>query len=148
VISYVLLTNPTKGQFMPTITGFHHVVLSVSDLDASVRWYCELLGFSEFFPWNTDDFQRRLLIHPSGAILGLTEHNGAFANDEFSERRPGLDHLSFGVATFEELQAWEVRLNAAGIENSGVTVTPTTGFTLIAFRDPDRIQLELYLADG
>ena len=129
-----------------SITGFHHVVLTVSDLEASVRWYCDLLGFSELFPWDTDDFQRRLLIHPSGAILGLTEHEAAADDDEFSELHPGLDHLAFAVATLEELEAWEVRFNEAGIEHSGLTVTPATGFTLIAFRDPDRIQLELYLA--
>ena len=130
----------------PTLTGFHHVVLSVSDLTESVRWYGEVLGFKELFPWNTQDFQRRLLIHPSGAILGLTQHGHHDSQEEFNERRPGLDHLSFGVSTREELQAWELRLNSAGVENSGLTVTPETGFTLIAFRDPDRIQLELYLA--
>jgi glyoxylase I family protein len=44
------------------------------------------------------------------------------------------------------LEAWAVRLTDAGVTHSGVKVTPTTGFTLIAFRDPDNIQLELYLA--
>jgi len=28
----------------PTITGSAHVELSVSDIDASVEWYCRVLG--------------------------------------------------------------------------------------------------------
>lgn len=35
-----------------------------------------------------------------------------------------------------------------GHHDSGIKVTPTTGFTLIAFRDPDNIQMEMYLAQA
>jgi glyoxylase I family protein len=59
-----------------------------------------------------------------------------------------LDHLAFGVASEEELQAWADRLTEAGVAHSGVKVTPQTGSALIAFRDPDEIQLELYVAQG
>jgi glyoxylase I family protein len=34
------------------------------------------------------------------------------------------------------------------VEHSGVQVTPTTGSALVAFRDPDGIQLEMYVAQG
>lgn len=128
------------------LAGFHHVVLSVSDLNDSVRWYVEVLDFSELFPIETEAFQRRLLIHPSGMIIGLTQHNHEDANAGFNERRPGLDHLSFAVDTIAALEAWVVRFNEAGVEHSGIQISPATGFTLVAFRDPDRIQLELYLS--
>lgn len=129
-----------------SLSGFHHIVLSVSDLQRSVKWYADVLDFSELFPINTDAFKRQLMIHPSGMILGLTEHQHDDAAAAFNERRPGIDHLSFGVATIAELEAWLARFDDAGVEHSGLQVTPTTGFTLVAFRDPDRIQLELYLA--
>lgn len=129
-----------------SLSGFHHVVLTVGDLERSVRWYCEVLDFSPLFPWNTDDFRRQLLMHPGGAIIGLTEHSAAAAGAAFDETRPGLDHLAFGVRTREQLDAWVERFDAAGVVHSGVQVTPETGFTLVAFRDPDSIQLELYLA--
>jgi hypothetical protein len=34
------------------------------------------------------------------------------------------------------------------VAHSGVKITPTTGSALLAFRDPDDIQLELYVAQG
>jgi glyoxylase I family protein len=129
-------------------SGIHHVALNVRDLDASVRWYSEVLDFSLLFPWDSDSFERRLMRHPSGVVIGLTKHKHADADAEFSERRTGLDHLAFAVETQAELEAWIARLTDAGVEHSGIKVTPTTGFTLIAFRDPDNIQLEMYLAES
>jgi glyoxylase I family protein len=81
-------------------------------------------------------------------VIGLTRHDHPDAAAEFSERRPGLDHLAFGVESQDELEEWAARLDAAGVVHSGVKVTPTTGSALIAFRDPDNIQLEVYVAQG
>ncbi|HCT75876.1 MAG TPA: VOC family protein [Micromonosporaceae bacterium] len=130
---------------MSTFSGIHHIALNVRDLEASVRWYSEVLDFSPLFPWDTDDFDRRLMRHPSGVIIGLTKHKHPDADADFNERRPGLDHLAFTVATQVDLEAWVARLTDAGVTHSGIQVTPKTGFTLIAFRDPNNIQLELYL---
>jgi glyoxylase I family protein len=132
----------------PSFSGVHHVALNVGDLDASERWYVDVLGFAPLFPFATEDFQRRLLRHPSGVVVGLSKHHHPDADVPFSERRTGLDHLAFAVADQDELQAWEQRLTAAGVEHSGIKITPQTGSALIAFRDPDNIQLELYVAQG
>ncbi|MBO4205869.1 VOC family protein [Micromonospora echinofusca] len=128
-----------------SFSGIHHVTLNVRDLDASVRWYSEVLGFSVLFPLSTDSFERRVMRHPGGTVIGLTKHKHADADAEFSERRTGLDHVAFNVETHADLEAWVVRFDEAGVTHSGIKVTPV-GFTLLAFWDPDNIQLEMYLA--
>ncbi|MEH1014833.1 VOC family protein [Micromonospora sp. CPCC 206060] len=129
------------------LSGIHHVTLNVRDLGRSVQWYSDVLDFSVVFELNTDGFERRIMRHPSGVLIGLTKHRHADADAEFSERRTGLDHVAFAVDTMAELEAWVARLTGAGVTHSGIKVTPV-GFTLIAFRDPDDIQLELYLAQA
>jgi glyoxylase I family protein len=128
--------------------GIHHVALNVHDVDRSVQWYGDVLGFTPLFPFDSDDFTRRILRHPSGVVIGLTRHNHPDADAEFSERRPGLDHLAFAVESEADLQAWVQRLDDAGVRHDGIKVTPHTGSALIAFRDPDDIQLEFYVAQG
>jgi glyoxylase I family protein len=131
-----------------TLAGLHHVAINVRNLEQSVQWYSDVLGFSLLFPYDTDSFTRRIMRHPSGIVIGLTRHDHAEGDAEFSERRTGLDHLAFGVDRRDDLDAWVARLDAAGVTHSGIKETPATGSSLVAFRDPDDIQLEVYFAQG
>jgi glyoxylase I family protein len=135
---------------MPEISfsGIHHVALNVHDLEESVSWYGDVLGFAPLFPFDTDDFERRLVRHPSGTVIGLTKHRHPDADAPANERQTGLDHLAFAVRDLDELQAWAQRFTDAGVTHSGITVTPMTGSALMAFRDPNNIQLEMYVAQG
>jgi len=138
------------GDFMTdaSFTGVHHVAINVRDLEKAVQWYSDVLGFAPLFPYDTDDFQRRIMRHPSGVVIGLTRHDSSDGDVEFNERVTGLDHIAFGVSSRGELDGWVQRLDAAGVTHSGLKETPATGSVLVAFRDPDNIQLELYFAQG
>lgn len=130
---------------MTELLGISHIALNVHDLEKSVQWYGDVLDFAPLFPYDTEDFDRRILLHPSGVVVALSTHHHPDAKAEFNERRPGLDHLAFAVRSQDDLTAWVERLDAAGVTHSGISITPRTGSALISFRDPDDIALELYV---
>ena len=74
-------------------------------------------------------------------LLGLLTHR-TNQGDAFSEYRTGLDHLEFGVASRQELEAWKARLDDLGIKHSPIKERPTS--LILTFRDPDNIQLEFF----
>ena len=143
-----MATDDAQATTTATIVGVHHVAINVRDVERSVQWYSDVLDFAPLFPYDTDQFTRRILRHPNGVVLGITRHNHPDADADFNERRTGLDHLSFAVDSRAALEAWASRLDAAGVPHSEVKITPATGSALIAFRDPDGIQLEFYFAQG
>ncbi|HEU0132173.1 MAG TPA: VOC family protein [Mycobacteriales bacterium] len=128
---------------MPELTGYSHVGLSVTDVDRSAQWYVDVLGFVMVMPTDGEGFQRRLLAHPaSGQFLGITRHD-ASTGTAFSEHVAGLDHLAFGVADRDELVAWERHLAGKGVRYS--PIQDTFYGSVLSFRDPDDIQLELFV---
>lgn len=128
----------------PMLSAIHHVTLNVRDVESAERWYTEVLGFSRLQEYETPEFQRIIMRHPSGIILGLNKHRHPDADVPFSERRTGLDHLAFAVADRDQLEAWVARFDEHGVEHSEIKAGATPGSYLVAFRDPERIQLEVF----
>jgi glyoxylase I family protein len=131
---------------MPTISGAHHVAFTVQDVEASAAWYSDLFGMQELIGMDEDEVRLRVLAHPdSGWIIGLRQYP-AHEDGPFSEFRTGLDHIAFTVSTRSDLEAWQVELGDKGIEFSPISETPIG--TVITLRDPDNIQLELWVPLG
>ena len=131
---------------VPSITGAHHVAVTVSNADASAAWYCDLLGMQKVLSGDDDSVRFRVLAHPdSGWILGVRQYLD-HAADRFDEFRTGLDHFAFGVSSRAELESWEHELAARGVTYSPIAVTPIG--SVLVFRDPDNIQLEFWLPAG
>lgn len=127
----------------PDWTGFHHLSINVHDVAKSEQWYCDVLGFTRLTTYATDRFERVILRHDSGALLGLSRHRAAEADEEFDERRTGLDHLALHATDRDGLERWAERFDQLGVEHSAIQPGAVPGSTLLAFRDPDNIQLEL-----
>ncbi len=127
---------------MPTISGIHHLALTVTDADRSAAWYVDLLGMVQVFSGDEETVSFRVLAHPSGWYLGVRAYRDG-SNDGFDELRTGLDHVSFEVSSREQLAAWEEELAARGIPFTPAVATPIG--TVVVFRDPDNIQLEMWL---
>ena len=128
---------------MPTITGAHHVAFTVQDVGASAAWYQNLFGMQTLMQHEDETVRLRVLIHPEcGWVIGLREYPG-HSDAAFSEFRTGLDHIAFTVPSRNELEAWQSVLDKKGVTYSPIAETPIG--TLIALRDLDNIQLELWL---
>ena len=52
---------------MPSITGCHHVALTVTDADRSAEWYCNLLNMQVALSHDGNDVRFRVLAQPSRA---------------------------------------------------------------------------------
>ncbi len=122
--------------------GLSHIVMSVSDLDQSRTFYGDLLGFPiQKVEWEGG---RMFYFVVGGVAIWFAKHDQTPRDDQFSEFRVGLDHLSFQATNLTELQAMADKLIAAGVNTKGVEVF-ASGNKYMAFRDPDNIQLEYWL---
>ena len=121
---------------MVTFAGVNHVAFTVTDLDASQRFYTEVLDFMLVM----DVGYARIFMHPgTGFTLAVAKHPGA-PGGTFSELNTGLDHLGFAAESREDLEEWERRF-----DEHGVTYTPVRDMEMgyhLNFRDPDGIALE------
>lgn len=127
---------------MADLNGFHHVALTIRDLDTSLGWYTDVLGFELLFREEGDDRRAAVLKFRSGAFgVGLVEHRPT--DDEcFDARRPGLDHVAFSVGSQRELDQWAARLTQSGVDHSGAIDVPPGA--ILNFKDPDGIALSLF----
>jgi catechol 2,3-dioxygenase-like lactoylglutathione lyase family enzyme len=124
-----------------TITGFRHAGLTVTDLERSVAWYADVLGFKELFRETKGQRTAVIMGMPSTSLLLGLNHSADGANDAFTPFRTGLDHLCFAVTSRQEVNAWAIRLDEHGIANSGVVEMKTS--PILNFKDPDGIALAI-----
>jgi glyoxylase I family protein len=127
----------------PSLTGYHHVSLTVRDAERSAAWYIRVLGFEHVGLIRGATFHRVVLRHSDGLLMTLLTHDDG-PGDAFDERRTGLDHFAFAVADSDAVDGWAAHLASCGVEFSGPQAGGLPGSRLIVFRDPDGVQLECY----
>lgn len=124
-----------------SLGGIHHMAITVSDVDRSLDFYTRLLGFEVAV-----EFRPRVMLSNGQVALVLTppyDPAQAPANDRFSEHRIGLDHLSFSMDSLDDLQAAADLFDEEGVERGDIRLLDGFGIYVMAFRDPDNVQLEL-----
>jgi catechol 2,3-dioxygenase-like lactoylglutathione lyase family enzyme len=127
---------------MPEISGIHHVSVTVTDIERSVLWYCEVLGLTKLMeePHPDGTGYAVVLGKPDWSMcVGLHVHP-TNAKERFSETRTGLDHVGFMVSGHADLEAWESRLTELRVEHS--PINDKEGYSVLVFRDPDNVQRE------
>ena len=93
--------------------GIHHVAMKVPDFDESVRFYTDVLGFTEAHRWGEGDKRAVLLDTGDGS------HVEIFAGGERRDAAASIIHFALRST---DVDAAIERARAAGAE---VTVEPT-----------------------
>jgi len=133
------------------VGDIHHLRLTVTDVERSRRFYTSLLGFEVAVESPPDDdpaaaevfkilFGGIVMVRGS-LLMGLRPM--APAGDRFDPDRVGLDHLSFSVASRDELDHAVALLDEQGVNHGQITSLTSFGIDVLPFEDPDGVQLEL-----
>jgi glyoxylase I family protein len=132
--------------------NLNHIALTVTDIDASVRWYEDV--FEIYFQADIPHpgGVGKLLADDQRQLVIVLHHHDSNDGDGFIETRTGLDHIGFKVADREELETWQAHLEKNGVQRSAAADRPLTQSpiadepygSVLVFRDPDNIQLELF----
>jgi glyoxylase I family protein len=124
------------------IGGVHHFTLTVTDLRRSVDFYKKVLGFAQ-----VADLGTKIGLHNGSFLLLVSlppEPDQAITDDRFNENRVGLDHISFLVENRDAMEKAAAALDALGVARGAIRdLGKGFGFYVMAFRDPDNMQLEL-----
>lgn len=87
---------------LPTL---HHIALTVTDLDASARWYGEVFGLSVQTDVPHQGGVGRILADDSRRLMIALHRHDTADGVPFRETRTGLDHVGFLVPTRTDLEA-------------------------------------------
>ena len=141
---------------MPGVPELHHVALTVTDVDASVAWYERVFGLTHRIDVPHAGGVGRLLADDDRRLVLVLHRHDANDGGPFSEVVSGLDHVGFRVPRRADLEAWQVHLEACGVVRVDTADAPLTQSpiadepygSVLVFRDPDNIQLEIFSPAG
>jgi catechol 2,3-dioxygenase-like lactoylglutathione lyase family enzyme len=143
------MSNPGR----PVIS---HVALTVTDLDTSIAWYQRVFDIKQMMEEAHEGGVGKLLTDDQFSLVFVLHHHDDNEGEGFAETRTGLDHVGLNVSSRADLDAWQAHLEGNGVERVPVADKPLTQSpiadrpygSVLVFRDPDNIQLELLAPAG
>jgi catechol 2,3-dioxygenase-like lactoylglutathione lyase family enzyme len=139
----------------PQTPGVHHLTLRSSDLTRARDFYGSTLGFPIVLEtW--DSFGtlagstllvvRRSDTRTSAPSTGSAASRASRDGDRFDRVRVGLIHVALGCADEAELMRVACALEAASVPTTGLRFDEVLRRRYVAFKDPDGIAWEFYMA--
>jgi len=139
---------------MPNATrpAFHHIALTVTNLDASMTWYEKVFDITYQMEVPHQGGTGKILADDTWQLMIALHHHGANQSEPFVETRTGLDHVGLAVPTRADLEVWQTHLEQLGVVRSAAANRPCTQSpiqdhpwgSILVFRDLDNIQLEMF----
>ncbi|WP_327323634.1 VOC family protein [Streptomyces sp. NBC_01210] len=124
-----------------------HIGLNVTDLDRSLPFYGDALGF-DVLGQGKDEGRRFAFLGRDGQlVLTLWQQ----ADGAYAPALAGLHHLAFEAESIEQVRAAEARLKMLGVDfaHEGVVAHGEGAASGgIFFHDPDGTRLEIYAPSG
>jgi glyoxylase I family protein len=130
---------------MPGFTDVSHISLSVRDAEKTASWWKEVFGLRELIRLDHEEGWHGVLLELTEAIALEFQQHDVNGGEEFDPARTGFDHLGLAVDSRDVLVAWQAHFESLGVVHTPV-VDREYG-SVLTFKDPDRIQLELFYLD-
>jgi catechol 2,3-dioxygenase-like lactoylglutathione lyase family enzyme len=129
-----------------SVRSFHHIGLSVADLDRQCRFYSQAFGFREEYRTEIPEAGTRIcLLSGPGGALELTECAGSapqhFTDPVDGARIQGYFHWALIVPDLEDALTTAVAHGSQAISGPRPTRRPGTRFAYLA--DPEHNLIEL-----
>lgn len=126
---------------MMKLQNVNHIAIIASDIEKSIAFYVETLGFTiirKVYREDRDSWKVDLALNGE-YLIELFTFPDAPKRLSYPEAL-GLRHLAF---TVDDIEACIAELQANGIATESIRTDPFTGFKCVFFADPDGLPLEL-----
>lgn len=130
---------------MPGFSDVSHISLSVSDAEKTASWWKEVFGLRELVRLEHEEGWHGILLELTEVISLEFQQHDTNGGEPFDPVRTGFDHLGLAVDSRDDLLEWQAHFEALGVVHTPV-VDREYG-SVLTFKDPDRIQFELFYLD-
>ncbi len=124
---------------IPTLAGVHHLKLPVTDLDRSIQWYADRLGYRVVIEFRQHGRRAGVtMVHPDGGPwLALV------LDPDKARASAGFDYFAIGVPDRARLGQLADHLTGLGEPHGGLHFA-TIGWILPLLHDPDGHEVRFY----
>jgi glyoxylase I family protein len=117
----------------------HHLALTVTDVERARAFYSDVVGLQV-----VATVDPKVFLSNGTMLLALgPAPDRPITGDRFDENRVGLDHTSFNAGSRADLERAAQFLDEKGVSHGDIKDLDGFKISVLAFRDPDNIQVEL-----